>query len=92
MRKHFLSTDLDLTGAHVGDDTSGTSAFIDEQRRRDIWNFKHDFGAEASDREKELEMAHRRLFKSAPQTLDYNDTVGRLEKRSESPPRSTDDP
>ena len=92
MRNNRLPIGLILKWKHIGDNTSGASALVDEQRRRDIWDFKHDFGAEASDREKELEMAHRRLFKPVPRLSGHNDATEQLDERSESPPRRADSP
>ena len=41
-----------------------TNAMIEEQQRRNVWNQKYDFGAEATTGEKELEKVRRERFKA----------------------------
>lgn len=40
------------------------SPHLREQRRRDIWNYEYNYGANASPGEKELEKARRNLYDS----------------------------
>ena len=53
---------LMLAGNQNDDDTAETEAetFEHEARRRDLWNFEHDFGKTASSEEQEQEEARRR--------------------------------